>query len=225
MSWLTLISSFNDSTCISKTVDSIIDVVDKIYILDGAFTNFPSDQDNSDDGTREIIESFDSDKIVYRTCDKRYTEIQKRNLLLEYANPNIDDLIFVIDGDEYVEGNFKDGLTEAEKSESNLFNIHHLTIHVDTREFEKNFVPKLFKYQSGMKYEGCHAIMYDDMNRIYDMRLNASLQYPTLNQFEVIHLSFLRSRQRIINRKLYYKISTLGMMETGTRITVKREAN
>lgn len=89
---------FDDAKGLQRCLNSVTSQVDLIIAIDGRFKDFEEVYDISNDGSKEVIESFSNAKYF---CFPNLTEIEKRNKYLEIAHIYGLDFLIVMDSDEY----------------------------------------------------------------------------------------------------------------------------
>lgn len=90
---------FDDARGLQRCLSSIESHVDLIIAIDGRFKDFEEGYDISNDGSKEVVESFSNARYY---CFPNLTEIEKRNKYLEIAHAYRLDFLLVLDSDEYV---------------------------------------------------------------------------------------------------------------------------
>jgi hypothetical protein len=94
------INTFNDCKSLARTIESIVEHVDRIYVIDGRYPDYKSSKNGEDkystDGTVELVESIS--KCIYIPLFAEQKHKRTRYLkICEY------DFLLVIDADEYLE--------------------------------------------------------------------------------------------------------------------------
>jgi len=89
---------FDDAKGLQRCLNSIASHVDLIIAIDGRFKDFEECYDISNDGSKEIVESFSNAKYY---CFPNLSEVEKRNKYLEISHTNHIDFLIVLDSDEY----------------------------------------------------------------------------------------------------------------------------
>jgi hypothetical protein len=117
---------YNDAKLFRMSLYSIIDYVDKVVVVDGAWSSYPyGDHPESTDDPKSIAEQICGDKLIWVDCQKlngRYipwnNELEKRN---EYLKRIPDDEFFlIIDSDTMLFGEME---KEFRKIKENDFHI------------------------------------------------------------------------------------------------------
>lgn len=93
---------FDDAKGLQRCLNSIASHVDLIIAIDGRFKDFEEYYDISNDGSKEVVESFSNARYY---CFPNLTEIEKRNKYLEIAHAYGLDFLLVLDSDEFVKIN------------------------------------------------------------------------------------------------------------------------
>jgi hypothetical protein len=89
---------FNDYSSLKRCLNSIYDLADIIFAIDGRFPTFPGYSEFSTDGSRELVKSYPNVLLV--DCPK--PEFEKREKYLEYCALYSVDILLIIDSDEFV---------------------------------------------------------------------------------------------------------------------------
>ena len=194
------IITYNDWPLIKDCVESIIDKVDKIIAVDGAYDDFPCDINYSTDGTLEYLDSLDKIELIIAPG---LAEVAKRN---KYLEPLADgDTVLNIDADEVLIGEIPElktdfGIVDWQDGHSK---------HVQRR------VTKIFKFRQGMKYEHCHYTLYLNgiiINKLHEV-INKDFTSELIGDFYILHNWHLRDSLRKHNKSIYYK--KLVRLESG----------
>jgi hypothetical protein len=94
-------STFNDAAVLEESLRSLIDLVDFVVVVDGAYPGARDPHDHSWDGTIDIVNKTAWSKCTVIQCIQRMTEPQKRNLYLGFVQANFPDAwLFHLDADE-----------------------------------------------------------------------------------------------------------------------------
>jgi len=184
---------FDDMPLIKECVESIIDKVDKIIAVDGAYDDFPCDINYSTDGTLDYLDKL-SDKVELILAPG-LAEVAKRNLYLE---PLADgDTVLNIDADEVLIGDIPEL-----KTDFGIVDWHDgHSKHVQRR------VTKIFKYRTGLRYLHCHYTLYYNeqiVNKLHEV-INKDFTSEYIKDFYMIHNWHLRDELRKHNKSIYYK--------------------
>jgi len=186
------IITYNDWPLIKDCVESIIDKVDKILVVDGAYDDFPCDINYSTDGTLEYLDSLDKIELIIAPG---LAEVAKRNLYLEPLNEG--DICLNIDADEVLIGDIPP-LT----SDIGIIDwVDGHSKHIQRR------VTKLFKYRTGLRYLHCHYTLYYNgqiVNKLHEV-INKDFTSEYIKDFYIIHNWHLRDELRKHNKQIYYK--------------------
>lgn len=95
---------YNDAKSLERTLESLKDKVDLMICVDGRFKHYRADTNLSNDGSRELVQSYDKAVLI----DKPDTyEIEKRQAYIDYCTKRFDnfepmDYLLIVDSDEYV---------------------------------------------------------------------------------------------------------------------------
>jgi len=95
---------YNDCKSLERTLESLKDKMDIMICVDGRFKHYRADTPLSNDGSRELVESYDN--AVLLDVPDAY-EIQKRQAYVDFCTKRFDnfqpmDYLLIVDSDEYV---------------------------------------------------------------------------------------------------------------------------
>jgi PAS domain-containing protein len=170
-----IISVYNAYETIWECLESLIDIVDRIVILDGRWIGFEGESLTSNDGTSLEIEEFmvmckqqAEVDIDYFVATKENHQYEARNFLLDQVP--VGDWFLIIDSDEKIidfPQNLREILDYAKESgnKNNGFRCGGLdeTQESGPRPYD---IPKLLQKTKGMKYTSNHRYLYDDNGAI-----------------------------------------------------------
>jgi hypothetical protein len=118
--------TYNSIDTIERSLNSVIDLVDFVVTVDGAFIGLPAPEDHSYDGTIDIVKSIVGKKGIVIQPQERRTELQSKNLWLQFVERKFPDgWMFWIDPDEVLHG-ARDEFKWLHKKESSQYQIIHL---------------------------------------------------------------------------------------------------
>ena len=185
--------TYNDIETIQESVESIENKVDRIIAVDGKFKDFEGKQEISTDGTLSYL--YGKDNIEVHICTGLY-EVSKRNYFLNFVN--VDDLVIIIDADEIFEGEIPDLDTDI-----GLIDIFEFNDRRRHRRYNR-----FFRYRDGVHIIGKHYLMVDKEGSLFTSLEHTSDKYTCkkIEGFHLIHKGKLRSIQRDLEKKKYYKI-------------------
>lgn len=162
---------FDDAKGLRRCLSSITSNIDLIITIDGKFKDFDEYYDVSNDGSREVVESFSNTKYY---CYPNLTEIEKRNKYLEIAHDLGIDFLLVIDSDEYA-------LIDNKRFRRNL---EFIKIHKEKSQYFLENVPEVY----GIKMFEEH---FEKENVIFE-RYNERLFYkPGYLRYSTIHSNLI----------------------------------
>jgi hypothetical protein len=149
------IISYDDYPLIKKCVESIIDQVDRLIIVDGRYRDFPGSSMTSTGDTKEYLNEINGGKVQVIYAGN-LTEVDKRNIYLEQVSDG--DIILNLDADEVLVGNIK----PLEKD----FGIveFYINKHRDVR------ASRFFKYREGMRYRLVHFTLYYNNKQVNKLK-------------------------------------------------------
>ena len=190
--FIATIITYNDFPLIKDCVESVIDKVDKIIVIDGKYADFPEGSGFSTDGTIEYLESVDKVKLIMTSG---LTEIDKRNLYLEPLTEN--DTVINLDSDEVLIGNLPKlatdwGIIDLKDGHSK---------HIQRR------ASRFFRYRKGIKYENTHCTLYYNgkiINKLHEV-INKDFSFELIKGCYIEHRWHLRNDRRKYDKQLYYR--------------------
>jgi len=116
----------NSIDTIESSLNSVIDLVDFIVTVDGAYVGLPVPDDHSFDGTVDLVNSVVGKKGVLIQPEERLTEPQSRNLCLQFVQGRFPEgWMFWIDSDEVLH-DARDEFKWLHKQENSRYQIIHL---------------------------------------------------------------------------------------------------
>lgn len=194
------IITFNDMPLVRECVESMVDKVDKLIIVDGRYRDFPGDSWDSTDGTLEYICSIDKADVI---STLGYSELDKRNRYLEELNDG--DIVLNLDSDEVLVG-------EIPKLEAD-FGI--IRLHDGHSKHIQDRATRFFKYREGMRYENVHYTLYRQGKMVNNLKkvINPEFSFENIEGCHIEHNWHKREDLRKHYKSLYYK--KLVQMEAG----------
>jgi len=208
-----LVSIFDQPYTLAHTLESLIGVIDKVLIMDGAYEDWPSKNDVSDEETLHVIERYKQWLNIEYDAAPRLSEVEKKNRNLSKLEAG--DIALLIDADEIAIGLIREGFERArDMVEYDCWTLHYIDIKPGSRMVYRPIPwihPRLLRYKPGMHYEETHWIIKDLEGKRYDQTSEAK----RINEFFLIHLSFLHTKLYEEQRRIYnYKMTAKGWKET-----------
>jgi len=176
------INVYQDERFVKNAIISVLDKVDRIVVVDGAYEGF--EQYNfkpySTDRTVAIAENLGCEVIETRWGWK--DQVEKRNAYLVGGDG---DWYFMIDADERLNGELKPREEDSHRIQC---------------QFRKSLIPmmRLFRHQDGIKYVGGHNIL--SVNN----RIMTGDESPILKDCWIEHFTDLRGEDRKRRKNQYY---------------------
>lgn len=187
--------TFNDMDVIQKSIESVIDHVDKIVIVDGIFRDFPhleSDPEYSTDGTLEYISSLDKEVVLIVAPGETETEKRSRYLIGDEG-----DVYIHLDTDEWVEN---------PEILNDLPDVDVMYCPMKRSDGNVSFYPRVFRHQDGMKYQGLHHRLVDKDEQLICKIDKTGKKYTDARIPLVIqHDRELRAEDRRAQKEVYYR--------------------
>ena len=186
------IITYNDYPLIRDCIESVIDKVDKVIVIDGKFKDFPGQWQNSTDGTLEYLSKLDIDLILTYNSD----EVDKRNGYLEQLEDG--DICLNIDADEVLVGNIPNLTADI--------GIIMIGEAGDAKRHLRSI--RFFRYRQGLRYFGKHKLMLDKDNNLFASldRVGGRYTSQKITEFEFLHNNHKRSIERKQDKEAYYKM-------------------
>jgi hypothetical protein len=184
--------TYNDYPLIKDCVESLLNKVDKLIIVDGRYRDFPGSGWDSTDGTLEYICSIDKADVI---STLGYNELDKRNRYLEELSDG--DIVLNLDSDEVLVG-------EIPKLEAD-FGI--MRLHDGYSKHIQDRATRFFRYREGMRYENVHYTLYHKGKQVNNLKkvLNPDFTSERIESCHILHNWHLRQDLRKHNKSLYYK--------------------
>lgn len=190
---------WNDAGFIEKCVESVIDHVDRIVVIDGVFEDFPHNPDEpgySTDGTLEYISGLD--KPVSLAICPELSEVDKRNMYL-VAEPG--EWYLHLDSDEWVQN--PEVLDNLPEDKDVLF------CPMLRDGGATSFYARLFRHVEGLHYEGLHYRLLDGEGRLVSTLRQAGDDYRSgKSALTIIHDREKRPEERKKLKRRYYNVLT-----------------
>ena len=185
------IITYNDWPLIEDCIESIIDKVDKIVVIDGKYRDFPGQGWDSTDGTLKYLLGLNIDLISSLNAD----EVGKRNSYLDQLKDG--DICLNIDADEVLIGDLP-----TLKADIGMVRIGE---DGDRRRHRRT--NRLFRYRTGLHYWGKHTLLLDKDNKVFAHLDKAGKDYTVQDdRVEFLHNNHKRGYNRKKDKKAYYKI-------------------
>ena len=185
------IITYNDMPLIQQTIESIVDKVDRIIVIDGRYTDFPGHADISTDGTIEYLKSIDKVFLMYY----KGREVDKRNCYLMQLAEG--DTVINLDADEVLIGELPP-LT----SEFGILDLHDgHSKHVQKR------ATRLFKYHKNIEYRFVHYTLYRGnilLNKLSSI-VDVNTTFENVTSCHILHNWHMRDHARQYQKSIYYK--------------------
>ena len=187
------IITYNDFPLLKECVDSILDKVDKLIIVDGKYKDFPGDTSFSTGESLEYLLELSNDKRIEIFFEDSLCEVDKRNIYLTQCQEG--DIVLNLDSDEKLIGE-----TPALKSDFGIVKMH-----VDRLTTDR--ATRFFKYREGMRYKHVHYTLYWQDNMINNLRtvINNNFSFEKIKSFYLLHQWKKRSHYRQHQKQVYYK--------------------
>jgi len=215
-----LINLYNDRQFLAACLESIHDQVDQIIIADGAYKLYyeeyyahdSSAKPYSTDGSLEIIKGFrdlPELNMIQKPEDACWSnQIEKRTALID-AVP-LDDWFIIIDADEMLMGDIQEGMEQIYDSGCIVASTPLWIPGTDVDRLRREWHPRIFKKQEGMRYDGTHWHLRDKYDRIIEEK------YPVYwtDLMVFIHFKPFKSQSRIIPHQNYMaELANRGWLE------------
>lgn len=112
------IITYNDAPSLRRCIDSVIDNVDKIFVVDGRYPDYDDGTENkfSTDGTQEVCKKFGRKVEYHQLFAEQHI---KRSRYLDLAKQY--DFLLVLDAEDYVIGSNDEHFPEEQRARWHLF--------------------------------------------------------------------------------------------------------
>lgn len=195
MAIVATIITYDDYPLVRDCIESIIDEVDKIVVVDGKYKDFPGKYKCSSDGTLEYLARVQKDnKITLRfvsDCD----EVFKRNIYFQYLRDG--DICLNIDADEVLNSTLP-----RLKADIGLVRIGE---DGDRRRHKRTI--RYFRYRDGFHYKGQHKLILDKDDKVFAWLDQVGKGYTVQDDgIEFLHNNHKRPYNRKRDKKRYYDI-------------------
>jgi len=186
------IITYNDWPLIKDCIESVIDKVDKIVVIDGKFRDFPGSSDISTDGTLKYLSGFLSIELDFTY---NVDEIAKRNSYLHELKDG--DICLNIDADEVL-------ITGLPKLTADI-GIIQIGEQGDRQRHRRS--NRFFRFRKGLHYWGTHKMILDKEGRLFANLDRVGTDYTSeKTKVEFLHNNHKRDYNRQKNKKIYYQI-------------------
>lgn len=190
--FIVLIFTYNVEKFIAKTINSIIAQNYNNYSI--VITD-----DHSTDSTTDILKSIDSDKITLYSNSIRKYKLQNIVDILNKIQPNPDDVIVMVDGDDYLYSNHVFNIIDKAYNNSDILLTYGSFIRSDTGEkpsdyrmYDKQVISsnsyrkdgwrashlKTFKYKLWQQID--HSFLKDNQKNYYKVADDLAFMFTML---------------------------------------------
>jgi len=199
---------FNDYSSLKRCLNSIHDLADIIFAIDGRFPTFPGDSEFSTDGSRELVKSYP--KVLLVDCAK--PEFEKREKYLEYCALYSVDILLIIDSDEFVVNghdcktfrrNVKTLIFDRDKC---MYNVY--TVMLQSLDNSEEFAPypRVWYNPAKMEYHaGRHYCFRNKEDKETNISGQSDLISKVIEGIKVGHDHSLRSKYHLQSRSIYQR--------------------
>ena len=200
MQWAAGIIFYDDKNSLERCLNSIHEVMDLIFCIDGKFRMLKANHDTSMDGSRELVQEYPNTVLVDVVGEN---QVEKRNKYLRLAKDYNVDVMLHIDSDEYVVGDlsgFRRNLDFVLDPTSYRPKLYNLLIR--TKRGEHTYVvsrPRIYHNPGLLRLLSIrHYTLYDITAKPpTPLRVDC----PTLQGIELHHDDELRDREWL--RKMF----------------------
>lgn len=219
MKIIAYMSAYNEAEYIEPAVRSVINRVDGMIIIEGAFleTVETGGTRRSNDGTLDILDSLEkefSNKLhVFEA--PTYTQLRQRSLVFDVANYHFPLIarenywLWLVDADEvYDLENTLKLIDILEKTESDVIKVDSYTFVNDFKHYVRIAFPRCFRIRSGFQYQFSgpnHLIFREENYPLYKWKnMNWRPLGPEKNHEDEVmfyHYSYVKSPERFSQKK------------------------
>lgn len=184
------VNVYNEERMLPGCLDSVVDQVDRIVVVDGRYAHFPGQGAASTDATVAIAEAFGAEVIGPPPGGQPWpSQMAKRNAYLTG-----------LEGDWYLRIDADERLVGLLPIESELQTGVSYALRVRwSGEPMQSWLPCLFQHQGRMRYEGAHCALWSDDRLI--SRLSDAVK---LMEVYLLHLTKFRETERMQVKRQYY---------------------
>lgn len=186
--------TYNDYPLIVDCINSLIEKVDKIIVIDGKYVDFPIINNDiySTDGTYGYLDGINKVHLLSGGCA---TEVEKRNFYLDKCNDG--DIVINLDADEILVGELPELKTD--------FGILELWDgHCDKKKYRAT---RFFRYREGMRYQNVHYTLYyngKQLNNLHEV-IDKDTSFEYIKGCHLLHNWHMRDHLRQHYKSIYYK--------------------
>jgi len=185
------IITYNDWPLIKDCIESVINKVDRIVVIDGRYRDFPGQGWESTDGTLEYLSRLNIDLISSLNAD----EIGKRNSYLYQLTDG--DICLNIDADEVL-------ITDLPELTADI-GIIQIGEQGDRRRHRRS--NRFFRFKEGLRYWGTHKMILDKDGKLFANLQRVGTDYTSQKtDVEFLHNNHKRDYNRQQDKKKYYQI-------------------
>lgn len=188
MELLGVISAYNEIDFIRGAVRNLLDICDRVVVVDGAYHDFTLDNGDhhSTDGTVEVAKSMGA-MVIPAKSEPWKDQVEKRNQYLIGENG---DWYLYLDADERFFGDPRPCIAECTG--------YGLQVRIESTNPIPMWYLRIFRHFDGIRYHGAHnAIHYGDHLVIEEQEQRAGSVW-------IEHFSYFRSEPRKRARAKYY---------------------
>ena len=195
MAVVAAIITYDDYPLLRDCIESVIDRVDRIVVIDGKYRDFPGKYKCSSDGTLEYLARVQRDNKITLRFVSDVDEVAKRNIYFQYLRDG--DICLNIDADEVLNSPLPRFDTD----------ISLVRIGEDGDRRRHRRTNRLFRYRPGLHYRGKHSLILDSYGRVFANLDKAGSRYTVQDdKVEFLHNNHKRSYNRKKDKREYYKI-------------------
>ena len=195
--------AYNESKFIDCALQSVIDHVDGMIVIEGAFKEFIAlgKSPRSTDGTIEIIENFikrHQDKnIIYRQANEK-SDLEQRNVALSLALDMNPTHILIYDADEvYCDYHWR-AIKQIAQTTIDVFVFTCMTFVQDYQHYCWQQFPRLFRVRDkSMKFVNDNYVAFNDAAWQQLNKHVLDLRY--------FHYAFCKGRERFEDKKKWWE--------------------
>jgi hypothetical protein len=194
-------SLYNEIEFIEASLRSVLNLVDYVVAVDGAYSDWPDKHDHSYDGTTELVKQLVGCNGIVISPLHRTTQDGKRNVYVKYVEQKFGDAwLFVVDGDEILRDAEND-FRWLRSRDAEKYNVAQLPVRNEYEpEEQSRLLTRLYRMVPGLHYRGDHLNVRDANDNVVEEN------YPTatLTEAWIDHRRFLRNSDRKALRDKYY---------------------
>src|SRR5487761_554178 len=207
------ISIYRDAEFLRSSLDSFVNYVDVVCMIEGRYLDFPElPVDSTEKIISETASRFDPrfyltggnpQKFIVYPVDPM-KEVEKRDLFFKLVRPG--GYLFVMDGDEVAVGDVKAGLDFVRENEPTKV----FWVYVEEKG-NPGWKPRIIRVEEGLHYGKNHwTILRKDGSVLTDTTYHENEEYAKVPHFKIYNLGFSNRHEERKKQCVAYKDLWIG---------------